>query len=256
MQVGNAKHVVGAFNPHLETLLRLTADEALFVGNHEHRNVLFGLITEEKLTIEPKGFGIYHADNFLNISITSNDRHFVPASNTARRFFIPTISQAHLQDFAYFNAILDQLKNEGGYEALLYYFLKEVDLTGFNVRAVPKTEGLMEQRNQSLLPLEAWWCELLERGVIAGADPDTPNMAVSNAYQREVTIEVGNGTTQTRLINQLGVFDQAKQVEPRLKGHSDHKLGTYLREMGCNNEKRVLRRRGWTFPPLADWRAE
>jgi hypothetical protein len=51
MQVGNPKHIIGAFNPHLETLLRLTADEALFVGNPEHRNVLFGLITEPKLTI-------------------------------------------------------------------------------------------------------------------------------------------------------------------------------------------------------------
>ena len=46
MQVANPKHIIGNFNPHLETLLRLTADEALFVGNHEHRNALFGLITE------------------------------------------------------------------------------------------------------------------------------------------------------------------------------------------------------------------
>ena len=48
MQVTNPKHIIGKFNPHLETLLRLTADEALFVGNHEHRNALFGLITEQQ----------------------------------------------------------------------------------------------------------------------------------------------------------------------------------------------------------------
>ena len=46
MQVTNPKHIIGNFNPHLETLLRLTADEALFVGNNEHRNALFSLITE------------------------------------------------------------------------------------------------------------------------------------------------------------------------------------------------------------------
>src|SRR5262249_3562941 len=80
MQITNPKHIVGAFNPHLETLLRLTADEALFVGSHEHRNALFGLITEAKLTIEPKGCGIYTADSFLNISITSNAEHFLPVS--------------------------------------------------------------------------------------------------------------------------------------------------------------------------------
>ena len=86
MQVTNPKHIIGAFNPHLETLLRLTADEALFVGNHEHRNALFGLITEPTLTIEPKGCALYKAASFLNLSITSNAEHFLPVSGTARRF--------------------------------------------------------------------------------------------------------------------------------------------------------------------------
>ena len=74
MQITNPKHIIGNFNPHLETLLRLTADEALFVGNHEHRNALFGLITEPTLTIEPKGCGVYNAANYLNLSITQQLR--------------------------------------------------------------------------------------------------------------------------------------------------------------------------------------
>ena len=102
MQVTNPKHIIGNFNPHLETLLRLTADEALFVGNPEHRNALFGLITEPTLTIEPKGCGVYKADSYLNLSITSNADHFLPVSGTARRFFIPTVSAARKQDFTYF----------------------------------------------------------------------------------------------------------------------------------------------------------
>ena len=138
MQVSNPKHIVGAFNPHLETLLRLTADEALFVGSPEHRNALFGLITEAKLTIEPKGCSLYTADSFLNLSITSNAKHFLPVSGTARRFLIPTVSTIHMQDFAYFTAIQSQL-DDGGYEALLYHFLYEVDLGDFNVRLVPQT---------------------------------------------------------------------------------------------------------------------
>ena len=86
MQITNPKHIIGAFNPHLETLLRMTADEALFVGSHEHRNALFTLITEPKLTIEPKGCGVYQAENFLNITVLSNSKHFLPISGTARRF--------------------------------------------------------------------------------------------------------------------------------------------------------------------------
>jgi hypothetical protein len=256
MQVGNPKHVIGAFNPHLETLLRLTADEALFVGNPEHRNALFGLITEPKLTIEPKGCGVYQADSYLNLSITSNAPHFLPVSGTARRFLIPTVSTAHKQDFVYFKAIQDQL-NDGGYEALLYHFLHEVDLADFNIRLVPQTEGLLEQRKHSLLPLEAWWCELLETGTIAGSDPHAPHRAVSNAYQREIEIDNGNGTTHTRYVNQLGVYDQARLIEPRLRHHtSDHRLADHLTAMGCTNEQKVLRRRGWTFPPLLECRIE
>ena len=188
MQVTNPKHIIGNFNPHLETLLRLTADEALFVGNHEHRNALFGLITEPTLTIEPKGCALYKAASFLNLSITSNADHFLPVSGTARRFFIPTVSAARKQDFEYFAGLQAELDN-GGYEALLYHLLYEVDLTNFNVREVPQTEALRQQRDYSLPPLEAWWCELLETGTLRGADPDEPNRAVSNSYQRQIEIE-------------------------------------------------------------------
>ena len=98
MQLGNPEHIVGKFNPHLETLLRVTADEALFVGDPKHRNALFGLITEPTLTIEPKGCGLYTAASYLNLSVTSNSDHFLPVSDTARRFFIPTVSAARKQD--------------------------------------------------------------------------------------------------------------------------------------------------------------
>ena len=143
MQVNKPTYVVGKFNPHLEKLLRLTADEALFVGNHEHRNTLFSLITESKVTIEPKFVGAYNAANYLNITLTSNAKHIILASENARRFFIPTVSEHRVTDFDYFAAIQKQLNN-GGYQALLYHFLN-IDLSDFNVRAVPKTAGLAEQ---------------------------------------------------------------------------------------------------------------
>jgi hypothetical protein len=204
MQITNPKHIVGAFNPHLETLLRMTADEALFVGNHEHRNMLFNLVTESKLTIEPKGCGVYRADNYLNISVLSNAKHFLPISGTARRFFLPTVSPHRRGDHAYFKKIQDQLDN-GGFEALLYYFLN-VDLTDFNVRLVPQTEGLMEQRDQSLLPLDAWWVELLESGTLEGSDPDAPHRAVSNSYMREEVDFPSFGPSRTIRVKQNGLY--------------------------------------------------
>ena len=86
---------------------------------------------------------------------------------------------------------------------------------------MPQTEGLRQQRDHSLPPLDAWWCELLETGTLWGADPEEPHRAVSNSYQRKIEIETKSGyggtNTQIRHVTQLGIYDQARQIEPRLK---------------------------------------
>ena len=103
----------------------------------------------------------------------------------------------------YFAGLQAELDN-GGYEALLYHLLHEVDLDGFNVREVPQTEALRQQRDHSLPPLEAWWCELLETGTLWGADPEEPHRAVSNSYQRQIEIETKSryGDTTVRSVRQ------------------------------------------------------
>jgi Family of unknown function (DUF5906) len=148
MQVHKPEHVIGKHNKHLETLLRLTADEALFAGDPRHRNALYGLITEPDITIEPKFIDAYPAKNHINIDITSNAQHFLHASPTARRMFIPTVSPNHASDHDYFYKIDAQLR-DGGHEALLYHLLYEIDISEFNVRAVPRTAMLAEQAAHS-----------------------------------------------------------------------------------------------------------
>jgi hypothetical protein len=145
MQISNPQHLIGKHNPHLEALLRLTADEALFALDPRHRNALYGLITEPELTIEPKFCGVYQAINYLNIDLTSNADHFLPASGSARRLLVPTVSKEKMNDHNYFQKINVQMYDEGGLEALLYFLLNEVDIRTFNVRAIPKTAALAEQ---------------------------------------------------------------------------------------------------------------
>ena len=95
---------------------------------------------------------------------------------------------------------------------------------------------------------------------LVGGDPREPHRAVSNSYQRQIETKTQSGfggtTTQIRHVTQLGIYDQARQLEPRLKNYvNDHRLGAHLKEMGCDNTDKVLRRRGWTFPPLLECRA-
>jgi hypothetical protein len=153
-------------------------------------------------------------------------------------------------DHDYFEGLQAELDN-GGYEALLHYLLHEVNLEGFNVRKVPQTEALRQQRDQSLPPLESWWVELLEIGSLWGAHPIEPHRAVSNRYQREV-----NCGKFGKYINQNGLYDQARQIEPRLRHYTnDHNLGRFLSQMGCDNTQKVMRKQGWAFPPLKECRA-
>jgi hypothetical protein len=54
----------------------------------------------------------------------------------------------------------------GGYEAMLHDLLA-MDLSGFEVRAVPVTEGLQQQQKKlSLDTTQAWWVDCLERGYV------------------------------------------------------------------------------------------
>jgi hypothetical protein len=57
-------------------------------------------------------------------------------------------------DLEYFGKIEAQLQ-DGGYEALLYHLQHEIDLRDFDVRKVPKTEGLAEQARYSRKGVDA-----------------------------------------------------------------------------------------------------
>lgn len=153
MQVNNPEHVVGKFNPHLETLLLLNADEALFVGDHRHRNALWGLTTEETITIEPKGYAAYKACNYLNLMITTNAEHAVEVTRTARRIFALDVAAHQVGHPEYFDAIEDELL-AGGYEAMMHD-LSTMDLTGFDVRQCPKTDALNKQKAYSRRGIDA-----------------------------------------------------------------------------------------------------
>jgi hypothetical protein len=60
------------------------------------------------------------------------------------------------------------MKN-GGREALLHYLL-HFDLTRIDLRAIPKTGALLDQKIASLSPEQAWWLDILQRGQLPNAN--------------------------------------------------------------------------------------
>jgi len=159
LQIAQARHLTGNFNAHLWDTVLLFADEAFWAGDKQGENVLKALITEPDLVIERKGVDVITAKNYIHLIIASNNEWTIPAGPHERRFFVLKVSDKHRQDMPYFKKIVSQMK-DGGREAMLHELLNR-DISGFDVRRVPKTAELLEQQFESLDPMDSWWLDKL-----------------------------------------------------------------------------------------------
>jgi hypothetical protein len=162
MQVSDPKHLVGSFNSHLRDCVVLFGDEAFYAGDKKHESVLKTLITEETITIEAKGVDAEAAMNCTHVLLASNNSWVVPAGVDERRYFVLDVGDHQMQNSGYFEEIAKELEN-GGLGNLLFY-LTQYDLSKFNVRNVPKTAALREQKLYTLSPEEEWWYNKLQEG--------------------------------------------------------------------------------------------
>ena len=155
---------MGHFNQHLRDLVLIFVDEADFGRDKDVSGILDALVTEDILVIEGKGANAFQAKNHLHVVMASHRDWIVPASTNARRYFVLDISDDHMGDHPYFEAISKQMEC-GGYEAMLHE-LTTRDIGGFNVRDIPETEGLQAQKKHSLTAAQAWLAQVLARGYI------------------------------------------------------------------------------------------
>lgn len=209
LHVSNGSHLTGNFNSHLRDLVLLFADEAFYAGDKKHASILKTLITETTITIERKGVDIETAPNYIHLIMASNDMHVVPAGGDERRFFVLDVGTEQQQRSSYFSRIAEQM-DSGGREALLHY-LRSYDLSGFEVRDVPKTEALHEQKLLSLDPDQEWWYQKLRDGQLLRSGDGWPEEVVQDdlvddyiEHTRRFNIQRrGNQTALGRFLNRV-----------------------------------------------------
>lgn len=165
LAISNAQHLTGNFNNHLRDCVILFADEAFYAGDKRHTSVLKTIITEPTLMVEAKGVDGEISRNCLHVIMASNDRWVIPAGMNERRFCVLDVSAGEMQNDGYFKAIADDLE-DGGYENLLHALMSR-DLSNFNVRKVPQTDALRDQKIHSLSAEEEWWFNKLTDGHIS-----------------------------------------------------------------------------------------
>ena len=211
LQIANAKHMVGSFNAHLRDTVVLFADEAFWAGDKQHESVLKMLITEETLAIEAKGVDVVSSLNYVHLIMSSNNEWVVPASGDERRFFVLDVGDDKIQNFDYFAAIDAQMAN-GGLEALLHLLLSR-DISSFQVRSIPKTNALVDQKICTMPYDTEWWYNKLRKGKVLDSDHEWPEGVFQRELFEDFTVYMKKVNSQTRM-HETGILRLMNRMLP------------------------------------------
>lgn len=187
---GHRRYLQSNFNGHMEALVGLCLDEAVWAGDKQGAGHLKALITGDKHLIERKGCEPYEVNNRLRVVLLGNEDWIAPASADERRWAVFLVGNGRKQQRKFFERMRLGMQTHGGDRLLLRYLL-DYDLTGIQVNAAPITEGLLDQKQESLEPFPQWWFACLSEGCIVKSefsnswpeDMDTQRVySAANAY--------------------------------------------------------------------------
>jgi hypothetical protein len=239
-QVDDPRYIVGQFNAHMASCLLLQAEEAVWAGDKHAEGRLKGLVTSESQMIESKGIDPIRIRNYVRLMMTSNEDWVVPAGMDERRFCVLDVHPRCAQNHDYFREMQAEL--DAGGRARLLYDLLRVDLDRVNLRQVPRTAALLEQKIHSLDPLGVWWLTRLMDGATTRAVSEWQDSVTVDAlyddYLRAAG-EIGAGRKRDRATFGLRIqklVPGLKKTRPRVGG----------------DERRPWR---YELPSLADCRA-
>ena len=245
--VADPRYITGRFNSHLAACLLLQAEESFWAGDHTAEGKLKDLITGDRHLVEYKGREPIELPNFVRLLVTGNHDWLVPAGPEERRFAVIDVGDAHKQDHAYFRAIVDEMNN-GGREALLDHLL-QFDLSKINLRKIPKTTALLDQKIESLSAERAWWLETLMNGMLPWGAEGERSCPTERLHERYVEHASRAGIRRRANETQIGMFIHK------------HVPGLLKRQTICSSKKpgsgvtTPRRGRAYDFPPLAECRA-
>lgn len=185
--VANQDQMLGKFNQHQEKCLLLHVQEGFWAGNKQAEGSLKYLITSTAVMIEPKGVNAFQVPSVLRLFISSNERWVVPATEDEARYFVLNVSEKRRGDHTYFGALRAEMEGDG--PASLLAYLQQYDISDFQVRAVPSTDALGEQKIQAFKNIEAWWLNILQMGEIEGVNQNDGGVEGSAWEKGPVRIE-------------------------------------------------------------------
>jgi hypothetical protein len=244
--VSDPRFITGRFNGHLVSCILLHCDEAFWAGDHAAEGKLKDLVTGDHHFVEFKGKEAVRVRNHVRLLVSGNQNWLVPAGFGERRFATLDVGEDHKEDHAYFAAIDAEMDN-GGREALLYHLLN-FDLTAVNLRTIPKTTALLDQKLSSLDPEQGWWLDVLSRGELPWGCEWGRECATSKLCDTYIKHAQRHGARRKASETQLGIF--LKKHVPGLRRNLKGQYDIWTEASGIKN----IAGPTYQFPPLLDCR--
>ncbi|MGX1101361.1 DUF5906 domain-containing protein [Amorphus sp. MBR-141] len=233
------RYLLGQFNAHMKGCLLLQADEGFWAGDKHAEGRLKGLVTSDIQFIEHKGVDPIQIRNYVRLLVTSNEDWVVPAGKDERRFAVFDIQDKAKGDASYFSALFAEALRPQNKGALLDYLL-EFDLSKVDLRDIPKTTGLLEQKVRSLDPVESWWLERLREGAqLPGTDEWMVWVPTYRLYAAYISFA-----------ERIGIRRRASETEFGIKLNKLSPGIVRKKRVSIDEDGKQLRPWGYEFPPL------
>lgn len=247
--VSSSRYLVGNFNAHMANCLLLQGEEAFWAGDAEAAGVLKDLVTSKKHLIEGKHRDAVNVRNYIHLLLTSNEDFVVPAGLEERRWAVFRVGGENMQDSTYFEAMQRQMEG-GGYAHLLAWLIR-LDLARVNLRAIPATQALWEQKAAALPPEQSWWLLKLRDGKLLLHDHEWETEVVTRLLYRSYSLyatELGVRRKKTE--------EQLAQAMAKLLPEGYPQRTRPWRDVRTDDGSTVRRReRCYVLPPLTECRA-
>ncbi|MCK1409542.1 DUF5906 domain-containing protein [Bradyrhizobium sp. 76] len=238
--------ITGTFNMHLRSTLLFQAEEAFWAGSKEAEGILKDLVTGDTHWVTQKYVDSIRMRNYMRFLINGNAEWLVPSGFGERRWAVLDVGEGRVQDAEYFRAIDEEMEN-GGREALMWEMLN-FDLNQTNIRKIPETMALLEQKLETMTPEQKWWMDFLQAGRLPFGCSEPGYAPKAAIYEDYLTRSRKRGVGHKSMSTMLGIFlsKNAKVITRRTKYRrlSEDRM-TLLPDFGGVYE----------FPSLAECRA-
>ncbi len=227
IELSTARHMTGNFNGHLENQIFIVLNEAVWGGDKTMEGILKTAITEDVYMQEAKGKDAKFAANYFNIFILSNEKWCAPVHATARRYFVPPVSEVQENAEEYFTKLHSAIKS--GEDRQYFWYLQNYKCPNPiewrpEHHMPPRTAGFVEQifqdRSQALLKFV---CQTLQQDGEWIYQPKFGNSVPIPIIQK-------GKPTKVHRNNILKAFKEAADEDPALKAlvTTQHALTKFL----------------------------